>query len=199
MLSKEFEDKIRSYTEILVGGTLASTRITADAITLTSLVLTLGVVALLAVGALPWAGLLFVVASAFDMLDGALARSRGEHRPFGAFLDSTIDRYAEMLVFLGLLFYYYYAQAATGLDYALLIFVASHGSLMTSYIRARAEAVGFDGSGGILDRPGRVIVMAFGMLTGWLTPSLITLAVLSNLTALQRFARVWKQAHRPTE
>ncbi|MFV9503123.1 MAG: CDP-alcohol phosphatidyltransferase family protein [Oscillochloridaceae bacterium umkhey_bin13] len=195
MLSKEFEDKVRNYTQMLVGSTLATTRISPDAITLMSLVLTMGVVALLAMGALPWAGLLFLIASGFDMLDGALARSRGEHRPFGAFLDSTIDRYAEMLVFLGLLLYYYHAQAASGLNYALLIFLASHGSLLTSYIRARAEAVGFDGRGGILDRPGRVIVLALGMLSGWLTPSLIILAVLTNLSALQRFARVWSQAH----
>ncbi len=193
MLSKKLEDKVRAYTEMLVGGTLAATPISPDALTFTSLLLTLGVVALLAQGALFWAGMLFLLASSFDMLDGALARSRGQSRPFGAFLDSTIDRYAEMLVFFGLLLYYYYAQPTVGVGPALLIFLASHGSLLTSYIRARAEALGYSGRGGILDRPGRVILLALGMLSGWMTACLVVLAILTHISALQRFVLVWSQ------
>ncbi len=191
---RQLEDKIRRHTETIVGRTISAAWVSPDGLTLTSLVLTVGVVALLAQGALFWAGLLFLFASAFDMLDGALARSRQQASPFGAFLDSTIDRYAEMLVFLGLLLYYYYHHGMVNPLHMLLIFLASHGSLLTSYVRARAEALSYDGRGGVLDRPGRVIVLALGMLSGWLTASLIALAVFSHISALQRMLVVWQQS-----
>ncbi|MEI6180579.1 MAG: CDP-alcohol phosphatidyltransferase family protein [Chloroflexales bacterium] len=191
---KKLEAKIRTYTEKIVGSTIGNSWVSPDGLTLTSLGLTFGVVWLLAQGSLFWASLLFLVASSFDMLDGALARSRAQARPFGAFLDSTIDRYSEMLVFFGLLLYYYYYQGSVNPLYMLLIFLASHGSLLTSYVRARAESLNYDGRAGLLERPGRVIVLFLGMLSGWLMPCLIVLAVLSHISALQRVFFVWQQS-----
>ncbi|RRR74055.1 MAG: CDP-alcohol phosphatidyltransferase family protein [Candidatus Viridilinea halotolerans] len=194
MLSRKLEAKIRSYSERIVIFLLGKSRITPDTFTLMSLVLTGGVVWLLVEGLITWAGMLFLFASAFDMVDGALARGKGLARPFGAFLDSTIDRYSEMLVFFGLLLYTYLYTEAFSPDYALTIFIASHGSLLTSYIRARAEALGFDGRGGIIERPGRVLLLTFGMISGWLMASLVTLAIVTHIAALQRFALVWRQS-----
>jgi CDP-diacylglycerol--glycerol-3-phosphate 3-phosphatidyltransferase len=193
MLTRRLEEKIRGYSELFVRHTLGGTRVPADALTFMTLVFTFGVVWLLAQGALLWAGILFLIASAFDMLDGALARNRGTAHRFGAFLDSTIDRYSEMLVFLGLLLYYYLYREASSPIYSILIFVASHGSVLTSYIRARAEALDFDGRGGLVERPGRVILLVLGMCTGWITESIVILAVLTHISALQRFMRVWFQ------
>ncbi|HMQ30283.1 MAG TPA: CDP-alcohol phosphatidyltransferase family protein [Chloroflexaceae bacterium] len=193
MLSREFEEKVRHLSEKVVGNTLGNTQITADALTLMCLLLTLGVVWLLVEGALLGAGILFLIASSFDLLDGALARSKGTARPFGAFLDSTVDRYSELLVFLGLLINHLYGAPVDPL-YVTLLFVGSHGSLLTSYTRARAEALGYDGRGGLLDRPGRVILLAAGLLTGWLMPCLLLLAVLTHISALQRIMFVWRQS-----
>ncbi|PDW03681.1 CDP-alcohol phosphatidyltransferase family protein [Candidatus Viridilinea mediisalina] len=194
MVSRKLEEKIRSLSERAALSLLGKVQVTPDFFTLMSLLLTCIVVWLLAQGLLGWAGLLFLFASAFDMVDGAVARSKGLVRPFGAFLDSTIDRYSEMLVFFGLLLYTYLHTSAFSPLYALLIFIASHGSLLTSYIRARAETLGFDGRGGIIERPGRVIILAFGMLSGWLTVALVSLAILTQVAALQRFAFVWRQS-----
>lgn len=194
MFYRKLEEKVRGYSELVVKHTLGATPLSADVLTYMTLIMTVGVVWLLAEGSLVWAGVLFLVASSFDMLDGALARSKGIVRRFGAFLDSTIDRYSEMLVFLGLLLYYYFQHGAVSPLQCILIFVASHGSLLTSYVRARAEALGFDGRGGLVDRPRRVILLAAGLLTGWIMPSLIVIAVLTHMSALQRCVLVWQQS-----
>jgi CDP-diacylglycerol--glycerol-3-phosphate 3-phosphatidyltransferase len=193
MVPKQFEQRVRLQVEAIVARTLGATNLPPDALTAMTLVLTVGVIILLIRDSLFWAGALFLVASAFDMLDGALARAKHEASRFGAFLDSTIDRYSEMLVFLGLLIFYQRDPASAGL-YSVLIFVAANGSLLTSYVRARAESLGFSGRGGLIERPERVIILGLGMLTGWTIISLWLLAVLSHLTALQRFLHVWQQS-----
>lgn len=193
MVSKRLEQAVRARVEALVASTIGLTGLTPDALTMMTLVLTLGVIVLLVQGALFWAGVLFLIASAFDMLDGALARARHMSSQFGAFLDSTIDRYSEILVFLGLLIFFQRAAADPTL-YSVLIFLSVNGSLMTSYVRARAEALGFEGRGGLLERPERVIILGLGMLSGWTIISLWLLAILTNLSAIQRCINVWQQS-----
>jgi len=193
MVPKRLEQQVRVRVEEIVARTPGLINLTPDMLTLMTLVLTLGVILLLVRGAIPWAGALFLIASAFDMLDGALARAKHVASQFGAFLDSTIDRYSEMLVFLGLLIFYQ-REVADPTLYTVLIFLAANGSLLTSYVRARAESLGFDGRGGLLERPGRVIILSLGMLSGWTIVSLWLLATLANLSALQRFASVWQQS-----
>jgi CDP-diacylglycerol--glycerol-3-phosphate 3-phosphatidyltransferase len=116
------------------------------------------------------------------MLDGAVARAAGKGSPFGAFLDSTVDRYAEILPYLGLAF----AFRDDRLFY--LPFLAITGSLMVSYARARVEGLGGSCRVGLLERPERIVLLFLGLILGPLAlkVSLVLLAVGSHVTALQR-------------
>lgn len=146
-------------------------------------------------GYLRWGGVLMVIAAFFDTLDGSVARQTGQVSSFGAFLDSTLDRYSESVVFLGLAYYY---SASTDFRMELiLVFVAIVGSYMVSYTRARAEALNIECKVGVLQRPERIILLAFGLLIGWMLPILWILAILTNFTALQRVRAVYVASHSP--
>src|SRR5215216_439857 len=106
MLPEQFDTKVRLCTEILVTRTLARTSLSANLLTVVGSFLILGSIYLLAIGAFFWAGSLILAASIFDMLDGAVARVKNETSQFGAFLDSTLDRYSEGFMLFGLLLYY---------------------------------------------------------------------------------------------
>jgi CDP-diacylglycerol--glycerol-3-phosphate 3-phosphatidyltransferase len=108
---------------------------------------------------------------------------------FGAFLDSTLDRYSELIVFGGLLLHF---QASGLLMESALVFAAAAGSVMVSYARARAEALGFDCEVGWLPRPERILLLAAGLLLGYPAVALWVLAVLTNVTAVQRIIHVWR-------
>jgi phosphatidylinositol alpha-mannosyltransferase len=191
MLTEPFEARVRTFTQRVVGRIFGNSRVTPNMLTAVGLLLTLGVTITLARGHLLLAGLLVLVTSAFDMLDGALARAREQHSPFGAFLDSTVDRYAEALIFLGLLLYY---QRVEGAQFqVVMVYLAIVGSLMVSYTRARAEALGVSCKVGVLARPERIILLSLGLLTGWMTFALAVLALFTNLTAVQRVYHVWAQ------
>jgi CDP-diacylglycerol---glycerol-3-phosphate 3-phosphatidyltransferase len=140
-----------------------------------------------------WAGLWLLGAGFFDVLDGSLARYSGLQGPFGAFLDSTLDRVAEAFVFGGLLLYYGHHQDFSNL---LLAFSVCILSLLVSYTRARAEGLGIHCEVGILPRPGRVILLAFGFFTGWVSGALQLVGVLSLVTVGQRIQRVWSETRR---
>jgi CDP-diacylglycerol--glycerol-3-phosphate 3-phosphatidyltransferase len=130
-----------------------------------------------------------LIASIFDMLDGALARATQQSSAFGAFLDSTLDRYSESVTFLGLAFYFS-AQTASRTE-TMLILVTVIGSLMVSYTRARAEALQVECKAGMLQRPERVILLVAGLLIGWLQPVLWIMAILTNVSAIQRIYEVY--------
>lgn len=190
-MPESIERSIRRVIDRAVSRTLGATRLPATVLTVAAPILTIGVAVLIAYGQLPWAGACLAFTSLFDMLDGALARAQGGTSRRGAFLDSTLDRYSEALVFFGLIVYYQHtAPGATELP---LVYAACAGSLITSYARARAEGLGFDGKVGLLERPGRVLLLIVGLLTGWLTAVLWILAVLANFTALQRIVHVVRQ------
>jgi len=170
-----------------VGRALARTGITPNALTVIGCILSFGVGAVLALGYQWQGGILVLVAGAFDTLDGALARASGRVTTFGAFLDSTLDRYSEAAIFLGIL-----ADAARRGDVqvVLLTYAAAIGSLMVSYARARAEGLGLRGDVGWLQRPERVVVLGLGLILGLVVPALWVLAILTNLTAVQRILHV---------
>ncbi len=191
MLPDWFNARVRQLTTSLAAQTLSRTRLTATDITVAGLVLISGSVWLLASGLFLWAGLLIALASAFDMLDGALARAKNETSRLGAFLDSTLDRYSEAVIFLGLLLYYLRTQPDS--TNVTLIYVAIVGSILVSYVRARAEGLGFDCKVGLLERPERIILIVFGLLTGLMPVTLWVLAVLTHVTALQRMIHVLRQ------
>jgi CDP-diacylglycerol--glycerol-3-phosphate 3-phosphatidyltransferase len=143
-----------------------------------------GVAALLiAQGQLIAGGVVMLLASALDMLDGALARATGKASRFGALLDSVFDRLSEAAVLFGVVLY---ALDRGNEDQAALAFVAIVGSLMVSYVRARAEGLGVSMTDGLFTRPERVVLLGAALLVGWLTPALWVLAVLTMLTAFQR-------------
>ncbi len=136
-------------------------------------------------GELPLAGALVLVFSALDLLDGAVARQSGTDSPLGALYDSVLDRLSEAVVLGGVLFY----QLERGHDEeSLLAFAAVVGSLMVSYVRARAEGLGVTMRSGLFTRPERVVVVAVALLFGWLRPALWLLAIATLLTTGQR---VW--------
>jgi CDP-diacylglycerol--glycerol-3-phosphate 3-phosphatidyltransferase len=128
-------------------------------------------------------GLVALVASVFDMLDGRVARLRGRETKFGAFLDSTMDRYSDMLLYMGLLILYARMER-TG--FMVLVWVAAFGSLMTSYARARAESLIPKCTVGFLERPERIVLIVIGAVFNRMTAVLWLIAVLANLTAIQR-------------
>lgn len=191
MLPENLTARIRQFNTALVSKTLSHTRLTATEITVAGLVLIAGSVWLLATGHFVWGGLLIALASAFDMLDGALARAKNESSRLGAFLDSTLDRYSEVFIFLGLLLHYLRDQPDPTI--VTLIYVATAGSILVSYVRARAESLGFDCKVGLLERPERIILIVFGLLTGWMALVLWALAIFTNVTALQRIVHVLRQ------
>ncbi len=138
---------------------------------------------LVAHGELLAGGIVMLIASALDSLDGALARLTGRTSRVGALLDATFDRLSEAAVLGGVLYY------EIGLDHreeSLLAFAALAGSMLVSYVRARGEAEGVLVTSGPFARTERVLVLAAGLLTGWLRSALWLLAVLSLLTAIHR-------------
>lgn len=146
---------------------------------------------LIARGDLLAGGIVMLLASALDALDGALARSTEQATAFGAVLDATLDRLSEAAVLFGLL---WYELDAGNSEESLLVFVAMVGSMLVSYVRARAEANGISLRAGLFTRPERVVLLAAALITGWLRPALWTLAVLTMLTALQRLILVARRA-----
>ncbi len=194
MLPKSLEDRVRALTQRVAGQLLGRFGISPNTITAVGLLLTLLVTVTLWSGHLVWGGILVLVTSAFDMFDGALARATDRKSAFGAFFDSTVDRYTEALILLGILLYY---ESLPGVRWEVpLVYISIVGSLMVSYTRARAEALGFDGKTGILARPERIILLSFGLLVGWLPFALAILALFTNFTAAQRVYYVWVQERR---
>ena len=147
----------------------------------------------IATGHFQWAGVLLVFSGLCDMIDGATARAGNTATASGAFLDSTVDRYSEIAVLLGALFYYMArTHGAPEVGTALAVFAALAGSLMVSYIRARAEAVGQSCEVGLTERPERMVILIVGALfgEGSFRVAIWVLAVLANLTAIQRIRYV---------
>jgi CDP-diacylglycerol--glycerol-3-phosphate 3-phosphatidyltransferase len=174
-----------------IAGWLEGTGISPNALTLIGFLLTVVVAVVLATGNLLWGGLLLIVAALFDTLDGALARHAGKTTVFGAFFDSVMDRFSESVTLLALI-WYYSAQPDAQLYVSLLAFTLV-GSLMVSYTRARAEAVGIECKEGFFQRTERIVVLILGLVTGWMLPVLVVLAVFTNITAAQRIYDVYRK------
>lgn len=179
-----------------IAGWLEATGISPNALTIIGFGLTLVVAAILASGQLVWGGLLLIAAALFDTLDGALARHAGKTSVFGAFLDSVMDRFSEAVTFIALI--YYYSGRSDGRLSVVLLAVALVGSLMVSYTRARAEAVNIECKEGFFQRTERIVVLIIGLVTGWMLPVLWILAILTNVTALQRIYDVYRKTKSAT-
>jgi CDP-diacylglycerol--glycerol-3-phosphate 3-phosphatidyltransferase len=173
--------------------------ITPNQVSFAGLTLTFFAAALVAFGQLRWAGIVLIFAGTCDILDGALARSTSAGYPYGAFLDSTLDRYSEGAIYLGLAAYFVTMAGPLQRWLVLATLAALAGSFLVSYVRARAQSLGFACKTGLFQRPERVVVTVVGLLFGGafggvvLYTVIFLLAVVTNLTALQRIREVWLQ------
>ena len=167
---------------------LARLGISPLAITIAGLVVSFAGAVLIARGSLFWGGIILIVSGLCDTMDGSLARLAGKETRFGAFIDSTIDRVAEIAYF-GALIVYYAAQGESGRLAVILSIVASAGSFLTSYTRARAEGLGLDCRVGLLERPERVAILVLGLLIGK-TALFVAIACLAALTVATSFQRI---------
>ena len=140
-------------------------------------------------------GVIFVVGSALDGLDGAVARASGKAGPRGALIDSVADRIGETAVWGGIAVLvvdqYWTTYWGRRLVIACLFCVA--GALITSYLRAKADAVGADGRTGLVGRGERVILMGIGLIGGWIGPMIMALLVLIWVTVATRFWMLWRR------
>jgi CDP-diacylglycerol--glycerol-3-phosphate 3-phosphatidyltransferase len=182
--------ELRSYAR----NRLIESRLTPNAISMTGLVLNLAAAALVLAEHFLLGGVAFIVGSIMDTLDGRYSRMSGKGTLFGAFLDSTLDRIEEGIVLAAVAYYFADNGDATA---AAACVVTVLGSLMVSYTRARAEALGVECKVGLATRPVRVVILSIGLVFGaeelidgveLLEPSVYVLAVLTALTVVQR---VW--------
>lgn len=171
---------------------LGALGLTPNAVTVLGFLLTVAVSGVLATGRLFLAGILLIVTLAFDAVDGTLARLLGQTSRFGAFLDSTLDRWAEVVLYLAITWVYLRANDNLG---AMLAVVALSMSLLVSYTRARAEGVGLQCKEGIFTRFERLVVLIAGLLFGRLTWSLGIIAALAAMTAIQRILVTWRASN----
>ena len=137
-------------------------------------------------------GLLILILGPIDALDGTMARLRGEPTRFGAFVDSVTDRYSELVIYMGLLLFY--LQEGNWIVSSLIYFAAS-GSVLVSYVRARAEALDYEAKVGIMTRVERYIVLAPSLVLSVPHIGVAIIAILANVTAIQRIIHVRRQAH----
>jgi CDP-diacylglycerol--glycerol-3-phosphate 3-phosphatidyltransferase len=142
---------------------------------------------LISQGQFTWAGIVVLIIGPVDALDGPLARRRGEPHAFGAFVDSVADRYSELALYAGLL---WVAQASSDWRLSFLVYFAAFGSVLVSYVRARAQSLGMDAKGGILTRVERFIIMTACLIFNIPFIGVGILAVGTNLTAIQRIWHV---------
>ena len=176
-----------------VARALLRARVRPNHLTMVGLGVSLVAAGALAHGRLRIGAVLLALAGLFDFFDGSLARLANSVSAFGAFLDSVVDRYSDLVVLLGVVLYYHRAADTTGV---FLTIVALVGTIMTSYTKARAQSIGLACEIGLIERPERLIVLIAGATFNLLTPAMIVLAVLTNLTALQRILYTRRAADR---
>ena len=194
MFTTRFEAWVRRRAEALMAG-LGRLPVTPNQITVVGTLLTFAAAALAATGQLLWAGIVLAFAGTFDILDGALARSTRRGYPYGAFLDSTLDRYSEGAMYIGLGAYFVTQGGPLEEWLVVATLAALAGSFLVSYVRARAQSLGFVCETGLFARPERVVATVIGLIFGGvvLYGVVFLLAILTNLTAIQRIREVWLQ------
>jgi CDP-diacylglycerol--glycerol-3-phosphate 3-phosphatidyltransferase len=201
-----FDGRFRATVESGVrpiGSRIVRTGVSADHLTATGLVLAAACAVTLASGHLGWGVVLLAASSLPDLLDGAVAKAAGTASPRGAFFDSVADRVSDSLVLGGLAWHLAgtwrgYGPSGLGSHAAVLPFAVLAASNLVSYQRARAESLGYTARGGLMERAERVIALGFGLLfSAILLPVLEVMLALTMVTAVQRFAKVWRQASAP--
>lgn len=186
--SLSYKETLRQLLDPLVS-LLTTMRVRPDALTVLGWAFSLCAAGIFALGYVKSAGAIMLLGGLFDALDGAVARRSNRMSSFGAFLDSTLDRFSESAIFVGIIFLF----ATTGRPHeALLAGVAMTFSLLTSYIRARAEGLGIECQVGLLERAGRVVILSIFSLVGLITLAIGLVAVGAFVTTAQRMLHVYR-------
>ncbi len=173
-----------------LAGLCQRAEITPNQLSITGVLLNVVAAALIVSGDLAVAGLVYLLGGLFDALDGIVARLGDTASRFGAFLDSTLDRVSEGVVFAALA--YAFADAGRPADAALVV-MALLGSLLVSYTRARAEGLGAQCRGGMVTRAERVVLVGFGLIAGLSAPVIYFLVAATAVTVAQRIAIAYRQ------
>jgi len=195
-----FQATFRKWTSFItqpIAKRIAAIGITANMLTIIGLLLGIAAGVCIALGRLKLAGILILVGGSFDMMDGAVARASNKNTPFGALLDSVVDRYSEGVIFLGLAIYFSMGGSMKERVYGLIpTCLGLISAFLVSYVRARAEGLQLDCKVGIMQRPERVILLSAGVLfqnfsivnISILIVALWILVIFSHITVLQRVA-----------
>jgi CDP-diacylglycerol---glycerol-3-phosphate 3-phosphatidyltransferase len=193
LFTTRFQQWVRRRAQAAAGW-LAKLPITPNQVTVAGMLVVFAAGALVAGGHLLAGGVVLAFGASFDIFDGALARVTKRSYPYGAFLDSTTDRYAEAAVYIGLAAYY--VGQPNPRPAVLGVLLALVGSMSVSYVRARAQSLGFKCDSGLFARPERIVATIVGLVFGgWALFVVIwALALLTNFTVLQRVLEVWRQA-----
>ena len=169
---------------------LASLRIHPNILTLIGMVINIFATVLFAKGIFTWAALVIMFAGVFDIVDGEVARRTNRDTKFGAFFDSVVDRYSDLLLLLGLIIWY---AKIDRIFYVGLTGLVLIGAVLTSYSRARAESLIPACKVGFLERPERIVLLIIGSLTDRMAAVLWVMAILSNWTVSQRIWYTWRE------
>ncbi|RPI14664.1 MAG: CDP-alcohol phosphatidyltransferase family protein [Acidobacteriales bacterium] len=180
----------------LIVRALSLTRIHPNVLTFFGLLVNAAAAAMLASGKFFSAGVIIMAAGLFDMLDGRVARQTNRVTKFGGFLDSVLDRYSDLVLLMGLLVYY---ASINRFFYVVLTAVVMTGSVMVSYTRARAECTIPLCKAGFMERPERVVLLIIGAFFDRMAPVLWVIAVLANVTVIQRVLYTWRQTRQLEE
>lgn len=190
-----FDGHFRAHAERQlkpIGQQIKRTGITADHLTLTGIAMALGASVAIANGALRLGLLLLILTALPDVLDGAVAKASGTASPRGAFFDSTADRFTDAVLFMGVA--WHLSTTSPG-RIAILPMAVMGASLLISYERAKAESLGYEAKGGLMERAERLVALGLGLLFNFLLiPILWVMLALTLFTAAQRFVKVWRQA-----
>lgn len=192
---KTFTDYLRLWFKWVldpIGGFLNRIGLTPNMVTMLGLIGNAVGAYFLARGDMLTGGLLVLIMTPIDALDGTMARLRGEPGDFGAYVDSVSDRYSELIIYAGLLYYFLTLGEPWG---GMLVFGAASGSVLVSYVKARAEGLGYQAKVGLLTRVERYIVLAPSLVFNQLYLGLTILAVFSHITAVQRVLHVRNDIH----
>ena len=205
MIEKNFRTLAKTIL-LPIAKALAAIGITANTITLVGLLVNAVAAFFLATGRLVLSGILILFGGTFDAMDGVVARVSGkdESNPSGALLDSVIDRYSEAVIFLGAMIYFFHLSNLLGV---ILVFASVIGSILVSYVRARAEGLQIECKVGLMQRPERIVLLALGVLAqgliikylSWESNGVILvsvfgfLALTSHITAVHRLVFSFSQ------
>jgi len=194
-----FDGKFRKPVDAAVrplGAALRKTKLTPDHLTIIGLLIAVAAAIAIGAGRITTGLILVILAALPDLLDGALAKASNASSQRGAFFDSTVDRVTDALL-LGGVAYYFADNEDPRLS--VLPFAVSSLAFVISYQRAKAESLGLDAKGGLMERAERIVLLCIGLLLEpWINDALVwvmwLMLVLISITAVQRFVKVWKQA-----